>query len=308
MKYCRTLAAGLLAAALWQLFTVDRSCWAADPLTGPVIELWPDGAPGAVGEEPADKPTLNVYQPAADKANGTGVVVLPGGGYGHLAVGHEGHDLGEFYKSLGVTAFVLKYRIAPKYKHPAPLTDAQRAIRLVRARAAEWKLDPKRIGIMGFSAGGHLASTAGTHFDAGNPEAKDPIDRVSCRPDFLILCYPVISLNTEYAHVGSRNNLLGKDAEPKLVESLSNETQVTDQTPPTFLFHTDADTGVRPENSALFYLALKKHKIPAELHIYERGPHGVGLAAKDPILSTWSGRLADWLKGRGLLERMKAGG
>lgn len=303
MKYVKALVAGASVAALFLCPEIQQTCLAADPLTGPVIELWPEGAPGAIGADVADKPTLNVYQPAADKANGTAVVVLPGGGYGHLAVGHEGHDLGEFFKSLGVTAFVLKYRIAPRYKHPAPLNDAQRAIRLVRARAAEWKLDPKRIGIMGFSAGGHLASTAGTHFDAGNPAAKDPIDRVSCRPDFLILCYPVISLNTEYAHVGSRNNLLGKDADAKLVESLSNDTQVTDQTPPTFLFHTDADTGVRPENSALFYLALKKHKIPAELHIYEKGPHGVGLAAKDPILSTWSARLADWMKGRGLLGK-----
>lgn len=302
MKLSQTIAVGILGAAAICGYAANDFCLAADPLTGPVVELWPAGAPGAVGNEAVDKPTLNVYQPAADKANGTGVIVLPGGGYSHLAVGHEGHDLGEFFKSLGVTAFVLKYRLAPRYKHPAPLNDAQRAIRLVRSRAAEWKLDPKRIGILGFSAGGHLASTAGTHFDAGDPKAKDPIDRVSCRPDFLILCYPVISLNTEYAHVGSRNNLLGKEADAQLVESLSNDTQVTDETPPAFLFHTDADTGVRPENSVLFYLALKKHKIPAELHIYEKGPHGVGLAAKDPILSTWSARLADWMKGRGLLE------
>jgi acetyl esterase/lipase len=303
MKCPHAIAAACLLAILAPWHLVGHACAADNPLTGPVIKLWPEGAPGAKGEEPADTPTLNVYQPAADKANGTAVIVCPGGGYGHLALGHEGHDLGEFFKSLGVTAFVLKYRISPHYQHPAPLNDAQRAIRLVRSRANEWKLDPKRIGIMGFSAGGHLASTAGTHFDAGDPQAKDPIDRVSCRPDFLILCYPVISLNTEYAHVGSRNNLLGKDADATVVQSLSNETQVSDQTPPTFLFHTDADTGVRPENSVLFYLALKKHKIPAELHIYEQGRHGVGMAAKDPVLSTWSARLADWLKGRGLLRK-----
>lgn len=303
MKRTHTIASACLLAMLSTCHVVERTCAADEPLTSPVVKLWPEGAPGAIGDEPADTPTLSVYQPVADKANGTAVIVCPGGGYGHLAVGHEGHDLGEFFKSLGVTAFVLKYRISPRYQHPAPLNDAQRAIRLVRARAETWKLDPKRIGIMGFSAGGHLASTAGTHFDAGDPQAKDPVDRVSCRPDFLILCYPVISLNSEYAHVGSRKNLLGKDADAKLVQSLSNETQVSDQTPPAFLFHTDADTGVRPENSVLFYLALKKHKIPAELHIYEHGRHGLGLAAKDPILSTWSARLADWMKGRGLLDK-----
>ena len=275
---------------------------AASPLTGPTELLWPDGALGAVGQEIADQPSLTIYQPASDKRNGTAVVVCPGGGYGHLAVGHEGHDLGEWFKARGVTAFILQYRIAPRYHHPAPLADAQRAIRLVRALASEWKLDPKKIGIMGFSAGGHLASTAGTHFDAGKPDAKDPIDRVSCRPDFLILCYPVVSFTTEYTHVGSRNNLLGKDADAKLMEQFSNEKQVTAETPPTFLFHTDKDTGVPPENSVLFYLALRKAKVPAELHIYENGVHGVGLAKNDPILATWSDRLADWMKGRGLLS------
>lgn len=276
------------------------TCAAAD-LTGPTELLWPAGAPGAVGQEAADKPSLTIYQPPADKANGTAVIVCPGGGYGHLATGHEGHDLGEWFKSLGVTAFILQYRIAPRYHHPAPISDAQRAIRLVRARAADWKLDPHRVGIMGFSAGGHLASTAGTHFDAGLPDAADPIDRASCRPDFLILCYPVISFTTEYTHVGSRHNLLGKDAEAKLVESFSNEKQVTPDTPPTFLFHTNEDSGVPPENSVLFYLALRKAKVPAEMHIYQRGRHGVGLAKQDPILSTWADRLADWLKGQGLL-------
>ncbi len=276
---------------------------AASPLTGPTELLWPDGAPGAVGQDAADQPSLTIYQPAAYQANGAGVVVCPGGGYGHLAVGHEGHDLGEWFKARGVTAFILQYRIAPRYHHPAPLTDAQRAIRLVRARASQWQLDAHKIGIMGFSAGGHLASTAGTHFDAGTPDAKDPIDRVSCRPDFLILCYPVISFTTEYTHVGSRNNLLGNDADPKLVEQFSNEKQVTAETPPTFLFHTDKDTGVPPENSVLFYLALRKAKVPAELHIYENGVHGVGLAKNDPVLATWSDRLADWMQGRGLLAR-----
>lgn len=288
------------AFAVICLASVSR---AAGPLTGPTVLLWPEGAPGALGNTDADQPSLTIYLPDAEQANGTGVVVCPGGGYGHLAVGHEGHEIGEWFKARGVTAFILQYRIAPRYHHPAPLSDAQRAIRLVRARAAEWQLDRKKIGIMGFSAGGHLASTAGTHFDAGQPDAKDPIDRVSCRPDFLILCYPVVSFTTEFTHKGSRDNLLGKDADPKLIEQFSNEKQVNAETPPTFLFHTNEDAGVLPENSVLFYLALRKAKVPAELHIYERGPHGVGLATQDAILGSWPGRLADWMKGRGLLER-----
>lgn len=271
---------------------------------GPQPELlWPKGAPGAVGTEDSDKPTLTVFPPHPDKVNGTAVVICPGGGYGHLAKDHEGRQIADWYNQRGVTAFMLLYRIAPRYRHPAPLQDAQRAIRTVRARAKEWNVNPQRVGIMGFSAGGHLASTAGTKFDDGKPDADDPIERVSCRPDFLVLCYPVITLEAPYAHMGSRNNLLGKDQDAKLVESLCNDKQVTDKTPPTFLFHTDADKGVVPENSVLFYMALKKAKVPAELHIYEKGAHGVGLAAKDPILSTWSGRLNDWLDTRGLLKK-----
>jgi acetyl esterase/lipase len=181
------------------------------------------------------------------------------------------------------------------------LGDAQRAIRTVRSKAAEYRLLPDRIGIMGFSAGGHLASTAGTHFDAGDANAPDPIDRLSSRPDFLVLCYAVISFG-EFAHQGSRRNLLGENPDPKLVESLSNETQVTERTPPTFLFHTTTDATVPVENSVMFYAALRKAGVPAELHIYERGPHGVGLAQTDEALSTWPARLADWLRVRGLLN------
>jgi acetyl esterase/lipase len=274
------------------------------PPDSPKVELlWPDGAPGAKGTEEADKPTLTIFLPPEGKANGTAVVVCPGGGYQFLAVDHEGKQIGEWLNKQGVTAFMLKYRIAPRYRHPAPLQDAQRAIRTVRARAKEWNLDPKRVGIWGFSAGGHLASTAGTHFDDGKVDAGDPIEKVSCRPDFLILCYPVITLEPPYAHVGSRNNLLGKDADPKLAESLCNDKQVTDKTPPTFIFHTDEDKGVPPENAILFYMALKKAKVPAEVHIYEKGPHGVGLAQKLPAASSWPDRLADWMKGRGLLQR-----
>ncbi len=263
--------------------------------------LWPDGAPGAVGNEDADRPTLSIYLPLPENAVRTGVVVCPGGAYRTLAMDHEGRQIAQWLNSLGVAAFVLKYRLGPRYHHPAPLQDAQRAIRTVRLRAREFGIAPDRTGIWGFSAGGHLASTAGTHFDAGQPEAADPVERISSRPDFLILAYPVISLATEHVHRGSRTNLLGENPDPQLLELLSNEKQVTPQTPPTFLFHTTADQGVPPENSILFYLALRKAGVPAEMHIYERGKHGVGLAPSDPVLSTWAGRLADWLKTRGLL-------
>ena len=264
-----------------------------------IIRLWPDGAPGALGNEERDTPSLTVYLPEASQSNGTAVVVCPGGGYGALAVDHEGRQVAQWLNSLGVTAFVLKYRLGPRYHHPAPLQDAQRAVRTVRARAAEWRIDPARIGVWGFSAGGHLASTVGTHFDAGSADSPDAIERASSRPDFLILSYPVVSMKPPYTHSGSRNNLLGKTPDAQLVDSLCNETQVTRQTPPTFLMHTSADTAVPPENSVLFYLALRKAGVPAELHIYERGRHGVGLAPKDPVLSTWPNALAAWLKVNG---------
>lgn len=265
--------------------------------------LFPKGAPGAVGETDADKPTVSVYLPPADKATGAAVVVLPGGGYGGLADGHEGKEPAEFLNKLGVAAFVVRYRLAPRYKHPAPLQDAQQAMRWVRANAKEYGVDPKRVGIWGFSAGGHLASTAATQFDDGNPDAADPVAKKGCRPDFAILSYPVITLEPPFAHMGSRNNLLGKDADPKLVESLCNDRRVTANTPPTFLFHTGEDTAVPPENSVLFYQALRKAKVPAELHVYEKGRHGVGLASKDEALSSWPDRLAAWLKTRGVLTK-----
>jgi len=266
-----------------------------------VEPLWPSGAPGAVGTEDSDKPTLTLRLADPAKANGTAVIVCPGGGYGGLAMDHEGKQIADWLNGHGISAFILKYRLGPRYRHPAPLQDAQRAIRMVRTRSKEFRIEPNRIGIWGFSAGGHLASTTGTHFDDGKPDAAEAIDRASSRPDFMILAYPVISFVTEYVHVGSRRNLLGEPFEPAQAELLSNETQVTARTPPTFLFHTDADTGVPPENSVLFYLALRKAKVPAEMHIYQNGRHGVGLAPTDPVLSSWAGRLQDWLKVRGLL-------
>lgn len=264
--------------------------------------LWPDGAPGALGTQDADKPTLAPYIVPEGRGTGAAVIVCPGGGYVNLAIDKEGDQIARWLNSIGVTAFVLKYRLGPKYHHPTELGDAQRAIRIVRHKATEYRVLPDRIGIMGFSAGGHLASTAGTHFETVNGNAADPIDRVSSRPDFLVLVYPVISFTTPYVHRGSLRALLGDGADPKLVESLSNELQVTAQTPPTFLFHTNADTGVPAENSVLFYMALRKAGVPAEMHIYERGPHGVGLAQTDEALSSWPARLAAWLRGRGLLN------
>lgn len=290
---------GTLALALISLAMAA----AADAAEPKVELLWPDGAPGAVGDTEADKPSLTIWLPPADKATGAAVVICPGGGYGGLAIGHEGKDVAAWLNSFGVAGFMLKYRHAPKYKHPAPLLDAQRAIRTVRARAKEFGVDPARIGILGFPAGGHLTSTAGTHFDDGDANAKDPVDRVSCRPDFMVLVYPVISLTTKYTHGGSKDNLLGKNPDAKLVESLSNELQVTAKTPPTFLMATSGDTGVPAENSVMFYMALREHKVKAEMHIYQNGGHGFGLAPNDPVLSTWPARCEAWMRVNGGLNK-----
>lgn len=260
--------------------------------------LWPGGAPGALGNDDADRPTLTIYR--ARQPSGASVIVAPGGGYGALASNHEGRQVANHLNAAGVTAFVLKYRLGPRYRHPIEIGDAQRAIRLVRARAAEFGIAGDRIGMMGFSAGGHLAATAGTHFDAGKPDATDAIERASSRPDFLILAYPVVSFDPAITHAGSVRNLLGETPDPALIEDLSNDLRVTPDTPPTFLFHTNADTGVVAENSVRFYLALRRAKVPAELHIFENGPHGVGLALGDPALSAWPTLLTTWLRARGL--------
>jgi acetyl esterase/lipase len=264
------------------------------------IPLWNDGAPGALGTADIDQPSLSLFLAGGPAKAPTGVVVCPGGGYVHLAMDHEGTQIAAWLNHLGISAFVLKYRLGPKYHYPVQLWDAQRALRTVRAHASEWGIKPNQIGIWGFSAGGHLASTSGTHFDSGDTSAADPINRQSSRPDFMILAYPVISLEDPYAHVGSRLNLLGEKPDPALIEFLSNERQVTTQTPPTFLFHTTDDAVVPVENSVMFYLALRKAGIPAEMHIYPKGKHGVGLAQNDPVLRTWPDHLTDWLAAQGL--------
>jgi len=264
--------------------------------------LWPHGAPGAQGTQPEDIPTLTIYLPDPGKAVGTGVVVCPGGGYVHLAMEKEGSDIAEWLNSIGIAAFVLKYRLGPRYHHPIEMWDGQRALRYVRYHAKEYGINSNRIGIWGFSAGGHLASTVGTHFDNGKPQAPDPIDRVSCRPDFMVLAYPVVTMLPPYVHKGSRRALLGDHPDPKLVRYLSNELQVTSETPPTFLFSTDADTTVPCENSIQFFLALRQNHVPAEMHIFEPGPHGVGLAPTRAALSIWPTLLANWFLTRGLLK------
>jgi acetyl esterase/lipase len=268
-------------------------------LRAETILLWPNGAPLAQGTADEDKPSLALYPAKGDNKLSTGIVVCPGGGYAHLAMEKEGTLIAEWLNHLGINAFVLKYRLGPKYHHPVELGDAQRAIRYVRANASSLGVDPARVGIWGFSAGGHLASTAGTHFDNGNEAAADPIDRQGSRPDFMILAYPVITMQEPFVHKGSLHMLLGPDPDPALVQLLSNELQVTSNTPPTFLFHTTEDKTVPVENSVNFYLALRKAGVPAEMHIYLKGAHGAGLAPADPILSTWPGHLADWLKVQG---------
>jgi acetyl esterase/lipase len=269
------------------------------------ILLWENGAPGALGQADADKPTITAYRAPRGSA-GTAVIVAPGGGYSGLAIEHEGRQEAYWFNAMGITAFVLKYRLGPRYHHPIELGDAQRAIRTVRARAAEFNILADRIGMMGFSAGGHLTATAGTHFDAGKSDAPDPIERVSSRPDFLILGYPVISFDPAVAHAGSVRNLLGDNPDPKLIEDLSNDLRVTAQTPPTFLFHTTNDNGVPVENSVRFYLALRKARVPVEMHLFENGPHGVGMALSDPSLSVWPSLLMNWLRAHGLLTRPAA--
>ncbi len=256
------------------------------------IELWPGAAQESVGEENQGCPGLTFY-PASGEGLRAAVIVCPGGGYGRRAA-HEGEPVALWLNSLGISAFVLHYRVAP-HRHPLPLQDAQRAIRTVRHRAEEWRIDPKRIGILGFSAGGHLASTAGTLFDAGNEEAADPIERYSSRPDLIVLCYPVITFG-DSGHVGSKFNLLGEPADEDLAAALSTHTRVTDHTPPAFLWHTADDAAVPVENSLLFAGALSRHQVPFELHVFESGRHGLGLAEEHPEAKAWPALCGTWLR------------
>lgn len=267
------------------------------------FSLWEHGAPGAQGSAPEDVPTITAFVPMDPTRSGTAVLIAPGGSYHMLASNHEGRQVANWFNAMNVTAFVLKYRLGPKYHNPIELQDAQRAMRWVRAHAAQYGYDPNRVGMMGFSAGGHLTSTVGTHFDDGNPAASDPIDRVSCKPDFLILGYPVITMLPPYAHEGSVTNLLGENSSTEQRKQMSSELHVTTQTPPTFLLSTTEDGLVPVENTVMFYMALRKAGVPAEMHVFEKGPHGVGLDLADPVLGVWPTLLSNWLRERGLLTR-----
>lgn len=260
------------------------------------VPLWSEGAPGALGTEPKDVPTLTVRKVESNSATGA-LIICPGGGYGGLAMDHEGKQIIEWANSIGLTAVLCDYRHRGKgYGHPAPSQDALRAVRMVRAKASEWNIDPNKIGIMGFSAGGHLVSTVITQFDAGDKDSIDPIARESSRPDFAILCYPVISMGSSFTHRGSEVNLLGEKATKETLEGFASERNVRSDTPPTFLMHTVEDKPVPVENSLVFYQAMIAKGVPGELHVYQKGPHGVGLARNIPGTSDWPLACQRWLK------------
>ena len=287
----------LVVALVWGCSTVCVT--AAEP-----VRLWEGDAPGALGQADHDVPTLTPFLPAADKASGTAIVICPGGGYGGLAA-HEGEGYAKFLADNGIAGLVLKYRLGSKgYRHPVMLGDASRAIRLVRAKAGEWKIDPKRIGVMGSSAGGHLASTAVTHFDAGKADSADSIERQSSRPDFGVLCYAVISMEDGVTHGGSKRNLLGDKPDPALVELLSNEKQVTKETPPCFVWSTGEDKAVPVLNSLQFVTALQKAGVAYDFHVYQKGNHGIGLSeGKNGVAANdvhpWGKDLLFWLRQNG---------
>jgi len=264
--------------------------------------LWPHGVPPPGYGDGAAKPSLAIFEPPAERATGAAIVVCPGGGYMKLA-GHEAEPVAQWLTSLGITAALLRYRLGPQQRHPAMLQDAQRAVRTVRFHAARWKVDPGRIGILGFSAGGHLASSAATHFDAGDIGAADPVERASSRPDLAILIYPVITLEGPFAHAGSRTNLLGSTPGAELVSMLSSHRQVSPDTPPMFLVHGSADQSVPCENSLLMAGALSRARVPFELHIYEGGAHGFGMQPTARGVSAWTERCAEWLRARGFIDR-----
>jgi acetyl esterase/lipase len=280
------------------------------------LKVWPNGAPenniapgaertwtegGIERIENITEAEISVFLPKKGINTGAAVVICPGGGYWIEAIDHEGYQIARFLQEKGITGIVLKYRL-PYGNHKIPLMDTQQAMRLVRSKAAEWGINPSKIGIAGSSAGGHLASTAGTKFDTGNPAATDAVGKLSCRPDFMLLLYPVITFNEEFGHMGSRTNLIGAGNKWELVEKYSNELQVTDQTPPTFLILADDDGAVPPRNSIEFYLALKKHKIPAEMHIFKSGGHGFGMKKTGLPVEQWPELFIQWTKAQGITK------
>lgn len=287
----------ITALILFAAFAVSTaSVVAGEPLR---LSIWPDEAPLGDGKSEKVKVPITVHLPAPDKATGAAMVICPGGGYGGRVVEGEGHGIARWLNAHGIAGVVLEYRL-PAGNYHRPMLDAQRALRVVRSHAAEWKLDSCRIGIVGFSAGGHLASTVGTHFDAGNAKSADPVERQSCRPDFMVLVYPVITMG-EKTHGGSRKNLLGPSPSAELVELFSNEKQVTDKTPPAFLTHARTDAVVPVAHSQMFYEALKKQGVPAELQEFPKGNHGYN-GYKGEEWDAWQKRSLEWLGERGLLK------
>ena len=288
-----------LFPALLILFSMTTSA----ALAQTVVPLWDGPAPQSHGTTPDDIPTLTAFLPEKSPLATSAIVICPGGGYNKLAMDHEGLNEAKWFQQRGVAAFVLKYRLPVNgYRHPVPLLDVQRAIRLVRSRAAQWNINPGKVGIMGFSAGGHLASTLETHFDAGNASATDPIDKQSCRPDFAVLVYPVISMKDGITHPGSKENLLGPNPDPALVANLSSETQVTPQTPPTLLVHAEDDSVVPIGNSRLMFAALQKAGVPSALQEYPHGGHGFGFGATpDHSPPGWLDKAYGWLKAHGFM-------
>ncbi|MCX7045778.1 MAG: alpha/beta hydrolase [Candidatus Sumerlaeota bacterium] len=284
----------ILFAGMASLLPSESSGADVSAAASQTIALWP-GDPPQSAPGNTFKPTLDIYRLETQAPCGA-VLICPGGGYGGRAA-HEGKDIALRFNKAGYHAFVVQYRVSPN-RHPAPLMDVSRALRIIRNNATEWKVKPDHIAVCGFSAGGHLTATIGTKFDAGNAQSEDPIERQSSRPDALILCYPVISF-TKNAHTGSAYNLLGKDASPEKLKEFSAELNVTEKTPPSFLWHTADDKAVPVENSFMFAEALHKNKVPFEMHIYPSGPHGMGLAPQSPHIATWSDLCCQWLKGMG---------
>jgi acetyl esterase/lipase len=289
-------------SVLLLLLISNTALWAQAHQESSTVLLWPNGAPGAAGTTARDEPSLTLLLPARDAIDRTqtAILVLPGGGYSGLSIKQEGHPASEWPVHQGIAAFMLNYRVGPRYHYPIERMDAARAMRWIRSHAAEYGINPHRIGVWGFSAGGHLASLLSTQFDGGNQSARDVIDRVSDRPDFTILTYPVIDPLGK-AGKGSFTNLLGDNPRPGIVRQLMTDRSVTAETPPTFLVHGSDDQWVSAQNSINFYIALKRAGVPCELHIYEHGDHGFGLAQTDPVLSTWFDLLTKWLGNRGLL-------
>ena len=303
-----------MLALLW--FAVSLTQAAPEMSIPAAIPLWPEGVPGLRSDLPPEidskdsisvvtTPTLTPFLLPASSEPRPAVIICPGGGYSHLSIEKEGYAIARWLNSLGISAFVLKYRLK-EYGYPAPIRDGLQSMRLVRSRAEEWHLDSKRIGVIGFSAGGHVAASIATLFDAPDVRmAETPLGKVDARPDFAMLIYPVITMKGPLAHKGSVTALLGALPAPALIDQLSLETRVTDKTPPTFLVHSSIDPTVPVQNSVQFYLALRSAKVPAEMHIYETGPHGFGLLPGHGPTSNWPKRAEDWLAARKLITPSK---